>query len=50
VVGEQRVDAHHAAGRDRIALEGEVSDGAARHRGYRRLQPQRFLEAWGCLI
>ena len=44
VVGEQRIDADHGAGRDRVALEGEIADRAARHRGHRRLQPHRFLE------
>ena len=44
VVGEQRIDADHGAGGNRVALEGEVADRAPRHRRHRRLQPQRFLE------
>ena len=44
VVGEQRIDAEHGAGGDRIAHEGEIPDGAARDRGNRRFQPQRLLE------
>ncbi|MBA7667324.1 hypothetical protein ES703_75411 [subsurface metagenome] len=44
VVGVERVDADRGAGGNVVALEGEVAHRAARHRGHRRLQPQRFLE------
>ena len=44
VVGEQRIDADHGAGRYRIALEVKVANGASGHRRHWWLQPQRFLE------
>jgi hypothetical protein len=43
VMSEQRIDADHGTGRDRVAFEIEIADGASPLR-HRRLQAHGFLE------
>ncbi len=48
VVGEQRIDADQRARWNRVTSKTEIARRAPRHRGHRRLHPQRLLERHLC--